>query len=231
MKKIGIIGGITPESTAKYYDYLASWNRDRSKGDDFPVVLIHSLDLLNWYRLLEEDNEDNIVQCLMTAARSLESAGADFALIAANTPHMYFDRLAEETSLPLLSIVEATAQAALSLGFKRVGLMGTKFTMQRGFYPAVFEKHNLQVIVPDAKDQEYIDGVLFGEVAFGKYLDSSKARFVEISRKLQQQEQLEAMILGCTEIPLFIDESDIGLPVLDTVKVHALAALQMALER
>jgi len=230
MKKIGMIGGITPDSTAKYYEYLTSWNRDTTKGDEFPIILIHSLDLLNWLRLLEEDNEDDVVQCLLTAANSLQKAGADFAFIAANTPHMYFDRLKNESPLPLLSIVEATAEAASSEGYKRVGLLGTMFTMQKGFYPAVFSKYGIKTVVPALKNQEYINKVLFEEVSYGKYLQPSKERIIQISKKLKRDEQIEALILGCTELPLFLDESDVGMPVLDTVAIHVQAVLQLALQ-
>jgi len=229
MKKIGIIGGITPDSTARYYEELTSWNRDGSKGDRFPTILIYSLDLLNWYRLLAEDDEDSIVQCLLTAANSLRLAGADFAIIAANTPHMYFETLEKKSPLPLLSIVEATAEAASSKGYKRVGLLGTIFTMRKGFYPAVFSKYGIEIVVPALKDQEYINKVLFEEVAKGKYLQSSKEGIVRISKKLEREEKIEALILGCTELPLFIDESDVGMPVLDTVAIHVRASLRLAL--
>jgi len=142
---------------------------------------------------------------------------------------MYFEKLKQETPLPLLSIVDATAKAAYSKGYKRVGLMGTMFTMQKGFYPAVLTKYDIEAFVPSLKDQEYINRILFEEVSYGRYLQKSKDQIVEISKRLGQTEQLDALILGCTELPLFLDESDVGMPVLDTVHIHTQAALRWSL--
>ncbi len=230
MRKIGIIGGITPDSTTKYYEYLTSWNRTASRGMDYPVVLIYSLNLLNWYRLLEEDDEDEIVKCLIAAAESLHQAGADFAMLAANTPHMYFDRLQNESPLPLLSIVEATAKAALKEGYKRVGLLGTKFTMGKSFYPDVLSQYEIEIVVPDIKGQAYINRMLFEEVAQGQYFQSSKQQVIEITKEMKSRRMIDALILGCTELPLFLDETDVAMPVLDTVAIHAKAAIEFALK-
>jgi aspartate racemase len=185
--------------------------------------------MLYWHHLLDIDNENEIVTYLIAAANSLQKAGADFGVIAANTPHMYFDRIQDEASLPLLSIVKATAEAALSKGYERVGLLGTMFTMGKAFYPSVFSTYNIDVVVPNQEDQEFIHKVLFEEVSYGKYLQPSKERLVEISKKLERDEQVEALILGCTELPLFLDNSSVCMPVLDTVAIHVQAAMQLAL--
>jgi aspartate racemase len=230
MKTIGIIGGITPDSTVKYYQYFTSWNRTGREGIHYPIVLIYSLDLLNWYRLLDKNDEDLVVECLIEGARALKRAGADFAIVAANTPHMYFERLQHESPIRLLSIVDATAKEASTRGYTRVGLLGTKFTMDRAFYPDVFSKYGIDIYVPDCKARDYINKMLFDEVSRGQYLISSKKRVIEISKKLRSEKDIDALILGCTELPLFLNESDVGMPVLDTVAVHANAALDLALK-
>jgi len=230
MKKIGVIGGITPDSTAKYYEYFTSWNRDGSKGADYPTVVIYSLDLQKWYRLLAEDNEKDIVHYLLSAVSALEHAGAQIAIIAANTPHMYFTQLQSMASISMLSIVDSTAQEASRKGYKRLGLLGTKFTMQKSFYFEVFSKHNMEVVVPDQRGQDYINTMLFEEISSGQYLDSSKQRLIQISRDLEAEKGIDALILGCTELPLFIDANDVHMAVLDTVAIHANATIECALK-
>lgn len=230
MKKIGVIGGITPDSTVKYYEYFTSWNRDGSKGTEYPTVVIYSLDLQKWYKLLAEDNEKDIVQYLLSGVSALEHAGAQIAIIAANTPHMYFTQLQSMASISILSIVDTTAQEALRKGYKRLGLLGTKFTMQKSFYFEVFSEYGMEVVAPGQKEQDYINTMLFEEVSSGQYIDSSKQRVIEISRNLEVEKGIDALILGCTELPLFIDENDVNMAVLDTVSIHANAAIECALK-
>jgi aspartate racemase len=150
--------------------------------------------------------------------------------MASNTPHRYYDRLEEEASIPLLSIVEATANVASEKGYNKVGLLGTKFTMNGDFYPGVFEEKGIELVTPGEDDRELVHDKIMNELVNGDILDETRKKLVEITRKMRRSEGVEATILGCTELPLILSEKETGFPVLDTTQIHVDAAYNMAAE-
>jgi aspartate racemase len=232
MKKIGIVGGIAPESTVEYYRIIAELCRRRGMGYRYPVIVIYSLNFQEFFSLVESDNRPAVVDLLCRALDSLYSAGADFALMASNTPHMFFDQVAARSSVPLISIVEETGRVAKRLGFTRVGLFGTKFTMQAGFYSSTLDaRYGVSVVVPQEREQDYIHHKIMTELVNGCVVEETRQELSGIARALADREGIEALILGCTELPLILSEESVGMPVLDTTRIHAEAALDYALSQ
>ncbi|HEV8660294.1 MAG TPA: amino acid racemase, partial [Thermoanaerobaculia bacterium] len=167
---------------------------------------------------------------LHTETERLAEAGADFALFASNTPHIVFDEVRKLSSIPLLSIVEATCAAAQSLGIKRAGLIGTRFTMQGRFYADVFSRRGIEVIAPGDEEQTYIHDKYMNELVNALFLDDTRAKLLEIITRMRERDSLDALILGGTELPLILrDSDDSGIPFLDTTRIHAEAAVALML--
>lgn len=229
MKNIGIVGGIAPESTVEYYRIITSLCRQQGMGRRYPVIIIYSLNFDEFIRLVESGDLPEVVNLLSKAINSLSNAGADFALMASNTPHIVFNEVANRSPIPLLSIVEETGRAARELGFSRVGLFGTRFTMQAEFYRDILStKYNLSVVTPEKADQEYIHHKIMTELVNGAIVEKTRQEMSRIARVMADKEGIEAMILGCTELPLILSEETAGLPVLDTTRIHAEAALSLS---
>ena len=171
---------------------------------------------------------DLVAQGLSEAAQRLEAAGADFIIIATNTMHLVFDEVQAGLNIPMLSLLKVVGDAILTKGLKTVGLLGTKFTMEKPLYHKALAKKGITVLTPDARDREYVNMVIYDELVAGNIRAESRARYVEIINKLAQQ-GAEGVILGCTEIPLLVSEKDAGLPLFDTTLIHAEAALNYAL--
>jgi aspartate racemase len=230
MKTIGIVGGMAPESTAEYYRIIAELCRRRGMGYSYPVIVIYSLNFQEFIGLVESGDRPAVVDLLCRALDSLHSAGADFALMASNTPHMFFDEVAARSPVPLISIVEETGRAVKKLGFSRVGLFGTRFTMQADFYRDILStKYGASVVVPQKKERDYIHHKIMAELINGRIVDETGRELSAIARSLAEKEGIEALILGCTELPLILSEESVGMPVLDTTRIHAEAALDLAL--
>ena len=221
MKKIGIIGGIGPESTLDYYRGIIDGVR-RKSGDElhYPDIVIFSADLIDLIRILEDDATDELAEWLLNRIAALQRAGADFAAIASNAPHMVFEEVMTRSPLPLLSIVEETCRKAESLGVKRVGLMGTKFTMEADFFQRPFLERGMTVVVPAADEQKYIHDKLFSEIELGIIKDSTRKGLLAIAEKMAARDGIEAMILGCTELPLILNRAQFGIPYLNTTAIH-----------
>lgn len=229
MKKIGIVGGMAPESTAEYYRIIAELCRQRGMGYQYPVIIIYSLNFQEFFSMVESGNRPAVVDLLCSALDSLYSAGADFALMASNTPHMFFDEVAARSPVPLISIVEETGRVAKRLGFARVGLFGTKFTMQADFYSNTLSaKYGVSVVVPPEKEQDYIHHKIMTELINDRVIDKTRQELSGIAGALADKEGIEALILGCTELPLILSEESVGIPTLDTTRIHAEAALDFA---
>ncbi|MEA3341850.1 MAG: amino acid racemase [Chloroflexota bacterium] len=171
---------------------------------------------------------DLVVQGLSEAARRLEAAGADFIIIATNTMHLVFDQVQASVGVPMLSLLDAVGEAILARGMSAVGLLGTKFTMEKTFYQDALARKGITVLTPDAGDREYVNGVIYDELVAGQISAESRAGFVAIIERLTAR-GAEGVILGCTEIPLLISEADVGIPLFDTTTIHAEAALNYAL--
>ncbi|MFB6214314.1 MAG: aspartate/glutamate racemase family protein, partial [Candidatus Bipolaricaulia bacterium] len=175
-----------------------------------------------------EGKDDLVTYLLREKLASLEDAGADFALMASNTPHKYYEELEKDISIPLLSIVESTADVASKRGFNKVGLLGTEFTMTGKFYQKTFDKREIEIVVPEKNQQEYIHEKIMDELVEGKTLESTRKKLVEVTRDMKRRKGIEATILGCTELPLLLSEEETGFPVLNTTEIHVNAAYEMA---
>lgn len=224
MKKIGILGGMAPESTLEFYYQLATLAQGNLPGREYPTIIIYSLNVEKFRKPLRSGNYPEAISLLPDGIQSLSRAGADFAIIAPNTPHMFYAELAERSPIPLLSIVDEAAKEADRRGFMRVGLFGTKFTIDGNFYRKEFEKYEISVVVPGDEDRNYIHKKVMGELADGKIGESTQKRIVEISRKMIREEGIQARILGSTKLPLILNEEALGIPVLDTTRIGVQSA-------
>ena len=230
MKKIGIVGGMAPESTAEYYHIITALCRQRGMGYHYPVIIVYSLNFQEFIGLVESGNLPEVINLLCEAIKSLSNAGADFALMASNTPHIVFNEVAARSPIPLLSIVEETRKVASNLGFTRVGLFGTKFTMQADFYSNILStEYGISVVTPEKADQDYIHHKIMTELVNGYIVEETGQQLSRIARKMADKEGIEALILGCTELLLILSEEVVGMPTLDTTRIHAEAALDFSL--
>lgn len=220
MKKIGIIGGIGPESTLDYYRGIIDAFRDRIGGMNYPDIIIYSADLTELIRILEAKDLDKLVEWLLARVDALQRAGAEFAAIASNTPHVVFDELARRSPLPLISIVEAACGKAHSLGLKRLGLLGTKFTMQADFFQQPFQAQGMTVVVALSEEQQFIHEKLFSEIELGIIKDETRDGLLSIVKLMIERDGIDSIILGCTELPLILPGAAHGIPFLNTTAIH-----------
>jgi aspartate racemase len=228
-KRIGILGGMSPESTVAYYEYITRTYTQRFGDYGYPEVLIYSVSFQPYVDWPNQDRWDLVADGLSQAAQKLVAAGADLILIATNTMHLVFDEVQARVEVPMLSLLDATAEAILARGFHTVGLLGTRFTMEKGFYQDALARQGISTLVPDADDREYVHRVIYDELVAGKIRDESRAGYVAVIRKLAER-GAGGIILGCTEIPLLVDEASAGIPLFDTTQIHAEAALTYAIE-
>jgi aspartate racemase len=221
VKTVGVIGGIGPESTIEYYRFLIAEYRARVRDGGYPSILINSIDLTRMLRLIGAGDLDGVTDYLAAEVVKLARSGADFAVLASNTPHVVFDELRRRSPIPMISIVEATCDAALALELKRVGLYGTRFTMQGEFYPRVFSARGIALAVPEAEDQAYIHKKYMGELVNGLIRPETRERLMGIAHRLRERQGVEAIILGGTELPLILRDATVpGVPFLDTTTIH-----------
>jgi aspartate racemase len=228
-KKIGILGGMSPESTVEYYQYITRTYTERFGDHGYPEVIIYSVSFQPYVDWPREDRWDLVAQGLSAAAQKLEAAGADFILIATNTMHLVFDEVQASVDVPMLSLLDAVGEAILARGMKTVGLLGTKFTMEKTFYQDGLARKGVAVLMPEADDREYVNNVIYNELVAGQIRDESRAGFVAVMDRLAGR-GAEGIILGCTEIPLLVSEKDVGMPLFDTTAIHAEVALRYAVE-
>jgi aspartate racemase len=226
MKTLGIIGGTGPESTIDYYRSLIATYHGRVPDGSYPRIIINSVDNQKLLTLVGANDVVALTDYLLKELLRLESAGADFALLAANTPHIVFDELERASPIPLLSIVEATCEAAQAAGLRRLGLFGTRFTMQGDFYPRIFQKVGLSLVRPDVPDQDYIHHKYMSELISGVFLSETRAGLLAIVDRMRQASAIDSIILGGTELALILpDPAHNGIPFLNTTKIHVDAAV------
>jgi aspartate racemase len=228
-KRIGILGGMSPESTVAYYEYITRTYTERFGDYGYPEILIYSVSFQQYVDWPNQDRWDLVAEGLGQAAEKLAAAGAELILIATNTMHLVFDEVQARAGVPMISLLDATAEAILGRGFRKVGLLGTRFTMEKGFYQDALARRGISTLVPGAEDREYVHRVIYDELAAGQIRDESRAGFLAIIRRLVER-GAEGVILGCTEIPLLVSEADAGIPLFDTTQIHAEAALNYAIE-
>ena len=226
MKILGIIGGVGPESTIEYYRNVIALYRERQRDGSYPEFIINSVDLKKGLDFMAANNLNGMADYLLEEIGKLARAGANFGLISANTPHIVFDELASKAPIPLLSIIEATCAAAKARKLKRLALLGTRFTMQGTFYSKVFTREGIELVVPDAKDQEYIHDKYLNELVPGKFLPETRAELLAIVDCMKAKSDIDGVILAGTELPLILRDADHkGIPLLDTTKIHCQAAV------
>jgi aspartate racemase len=219
-KTLGLIGGTGPESTIDYYRLLIAQYREKADGNS-PSIIINSVNiklLLDW---MAANQLDKVVDYLASEIEKLHKAGADLAALTANTAHIVFDELQQRTTLPLISIVEATCERAQRLGLKSVALFGTRYTMQAPFYPRVFSHSDVQLFTPNDQVQAYIHEIYLGELLKDVFSPETRAKVLAIADEMKARHAIEAVILGGTELPLLLraDEHN-GMRLLDTTRIH-----------
>jgi len=226
MKALGIVGGLGPESTLDYYQRIIALYRERQPDGSYPQFIIISVDLKKGLDFMDANNLTGMADYLLEGIGKLGRAGADFGLIAANTPHIVFDDVAPKSPIPLISIVEATCTAAKAQKLKRLALFGTRYTMQATFYPKVFSREGIELLVPDPQDQDYIHDKYLSELVPGKFWPETRAGLLAIVDRMKAESDVDGVILAGTELPLILHgETHNGIPLLDTTKIHVEAAV------
>jgi aspartate racemase len=221
MKTAGIIGGIGPESTIDYYRLTIEAYHAQCPDGDYPSLIINSINFKKILGLMEANEDAKVADLLVTEVQRLARAGADFGLLAANAPHMVFDEIQRRSPIPLISIVQATCDEARTLGLKKLGLLGARFTMQGRFYPEVFSKASIALVLPSPDEQTYIHGKYLNELVKGIFLPETRAQLLAIVQRLKARDGIDGLILGGTELPLILRDSAAGgIPFLDTTQIH-----------
>jgi aspartate racemase len=225
MATVGIIGGLGPESTIDYYRrILEVWQRD--DPSTAPSIVIDSLDVQRALRLVESDRPA-LIDYFLASLRRLAGAGVDFAVISANTPHIVFDDLVARSPVPLLSIVEACADEARRRGLGRLTLLGTKFTMKAPFFADVFARYGIAVTVPNDMDRAWVHERYVGELLKGEFRDDTRRQFISLVERLRNEQNIDGVILGGTELPLLLSAPVIAdVPALDTTALHVAAIVK-----
>ena len=230
MKKIGLIGGMSWESTIEYYRIINEETNKRLGGLHSAKIIMYSFDFDEIEKLQSQGRWDSATDIMIDAAKRIEKAGAEIILICTNTMHKMFTQVEESVRIPVLHILDATADAIKSKGVNKVGLLGTKFTMEQEFYKErLMRVHEIAVIIPNSQDMEKINKIIYEELCRGKIKESSKELLKKIIEKLVD-EGAEGIVLGCTELPLIIKKEDSSVPIFDTCSLHAKKAVEISLE-
>jgi aspartate racemase len=220
-KLIGIIGGIGPESTIDYYRLFVSIYREHRPDGGYPPLLINSIDLARTLKLVSAGDLRGLAAYVLEEIHRLARAGASLGLLSSNTPHIAFEEIEAASPIPLISIVETACRAAADRKLKRVGLFGTRFTMQGGFYQKAFAREGIEVAIPGSGDQEFIHDTYLNELVNGVVRAETRERYIAIARRMKAEQGIEALILGGTELPLLLRGAiDIGVALLDTAHLH-----------
>ena len=225
MKIVGIVGGLGPESTIDYYRRIIQVWRETDPSS-YPSIMIDSLDVDTGIRLVTNDHRA-LIEYLSSSIERLTRAGVDFVTMAANTPHIVFDDLASRGAIPMMSIVEVCASEAQRRGYKKLALLGTRFTMEGPFYPSTFSRRGLEIVTPAKPDRDWVHEKYIGELLVGNFREETREKFLELIARLREEHHVDALILGGTELPLLL-RSDVlaGLPTLDTTELHVRAIVE-----
>ncbi|MFP4051732.1 MAG: aspartate/glutamate racemase family protein [Thermoplasmata archaeon] len=228
MKKIGILG-LGPHSSIEYYKKLIEMSQKKWDHKN-PDIIIYNKDDGEWAELIEYKKDyKKAKEFLFEAIKALTSAGSDFIIMASNTPHLFYDELQERITIPMLSISDSIAKEAEISGYENVGLIGTKMTMNSNFYYDSFEDTDINLKVPDDEKQDMIHEKIVEELVKGIMKDETKAKLSEACKQFIKMENLDSLILGCTELPLILSEEKLGVPFLDTIEIHTKYAFQYCL--
>src|SRR4030095_1133499 len=223
MKPIGLIGGLTYVSTIEYYRYINELANQKLGGSETVEVIIHSVNFGEIKKFTEADHWKKLLEIMRNAAIELEVAGAGCLLIGANTMHKISDEIQAAIKIPVIHIAEAVAKEILKNGLKKVGLLGTKYTMQLGFYTDHLAKYGIETFIPEQEDIDFLNYTIYNEFGINLFLPETKARYLKIISTLKER-GAEGIILGCTEIPILLKQSDCDIILFDTTKIHSSAA-------
>lgn len=228
MKKIGLIGGISWVSTSDYYKYINEGVNKQLGGLNYAECIIYSFNYADIKKNNDANDWDKTLTMISEASIHLKNAGAEAIILCANTMHLIADQLQEHVKLPIIHIATATASEIKKQNLKKVGLLGTKFTMEGDFFTNKLKEQNIEVIIPNEEDKTFLHYTIFEELGRGLFIPESKSRYINIINKLIAQ-GAEGIILGCTEIPLLIKPEDVSVPTFDTALIHANAAVKFML--
>lgn len=230
MKTIGLIGGMSWESSLVYYQIINDKVREIKGNLNSAELIMYSFNFQEIEALQHENKWDELTEIMVLTAKKLETAGADFIIICTNTMHIMAEIVQEKVGIPIIHISDATAEEIKRIGMKKVGLLGTKFTMEKDFYKGrLIDKHGIDVIVPEKNDRDIVHSVIYNELCKGQIISSSREKYIKIINKLIQN-GAEGVILGCTEIPLLISKEDVDVPIFDTTAIHAQYAAKFAVK-
>lgn len=228
MRTIGLIGGVTPESTIMYYKVLNKFANEAYGEKHTAKILINSLDFGTVSNYQSEGRWDLLDEMMVDAALSLERAGAANIVICANTMHLTVEAIKKKVTIPIIHIAEATAEQIKQKQISKVALLGTKYTMEKTFYKDILNTFGIEVIIPETEDREVIHAVIYNELAKGELREESKNQYLRIIKKLEAS-GAKGVVLGCTEIPLLIKQEDLEIPVFDTTTIHASKAFSLSI--
>lgn len=229
MIRIGIIGGMSPESTIAYYQYITHTYTQRFGNYAYPEVIIYSVSFQDYVDWPAQDRWDRVAEGLSAAAQTLEAAGAGVIVIATNTMHRVYDPVQAAVQVPVINLLDVVASAILSAGLKTVGLLGTRYTMEGPLYSDALSRQGIQVLTPNPDERDFVNNAIYTELVGGQILPKTRTRFLEIIADLAAR-GAQGIILGCTEIPLLVHPEDTPLPLFDTTILHADAALVYSLK-
>ena len=230
MKKLGLVGGMGPESTIPYYHDIVYGVHEKLGGDVFPELTIESVNIFKMLEYFKQEDYDGLTGYLMNAVNHLIQGGADLVALSANTPHIVFDRLQELSAVPLVSIIEATRDEAVRIGYQKIDLLGTIFTMKGDFFRKPFEESGIEIITPTDEEMAYLNQKIISELELGIVKEDTLRDFQKVIRRMQEENGIEAIILGCTELPLLLSDETSPVPCLDTMKIHIQTLVEKILE-
>jgi len=226
VKSLGIVGGIGPESTIEYYRFILDGYRARVSDNSAPHIIIDSIDVNRGIAMLDANDLAALADYVSESVERLTRAGAEIALIAANTPHIVFEEVQRRSTIPMISLVQATCERASAPGFKKLALLGTGFTMRGKFYPEVFARAGIELVTPNDEEKEFIHRAYIGELLKNVFLPETRDRIITIINRMRAEDAIEAVILAGTELPLLLRGAEPeGLPFLDTTLIHVDAAV------
>lgn len=230
MKKLGLVGGMGPESTIPYYHDIVYGVQKKTGEQFFPNLTIESINVFEVLQLCREQKFDELTDYLMQAINNLIRSGADFVALSANTPHIVFDRLKEQSTVPLISIVETACEEAFSKNFTEIGLLGTIFTMKEEFFKQPFISKGISIITPNEDEMEYINNKISTELELGIVKNETLKAFQKIILRMKEENNIQAVVLGCTELPLLLNDEVSPVPCLDTMQIHINSIIKAIIE-
>ena len=230
MKKLGLIGGTGPESTIEYYKGIEYGVQRRSGSSFFPNLTIESLSVFDVLGFCERQDYAGLTEYLLKGVQNLASAGAECAALTGITPHIVFDELAAAAPIPLISMVNTARDHAAECGYKKICLLGTLATMDGTFFQSSFAKRGIEVVTPNAEEKRWIEAKIETELEFGKVLPETQQSFPKIVERIIREEKVQAVVLGCTELPLVFRDIELSVPYIDVMQIHIQALIQTILE-